>query len=350
MAVLNERTENAGADEGVVACLESRLPADRDPVLVYIGTLKSRDSQLTMVHALNDAANVLRPGARATQIDWTRVEYQHTAKIQRDLMERGLKPRTVNKIVSAVRSVLRTCWELGLVEHEHYAKAARVKTLKTSTLLIGRQLKHEEISRLFEHCLGLGTTSGLRDAALLAALVGAGLRRAEVVGLSIEDYDHEEQSLRVVGKGDKERVAFLMEDDAAAIEAWLGARGNADGPLFCPVLKNGTVSIRNMTKQAVYAAMTKRAEQLGLEHFSPHSLRRTLISSLLEAGVDLLQVQDQVGHASPSTTKRYDLRPASARRAAIRSRLTLLRGGRRAENDGREEGGEAVVGRAKGGA
>jgi integrase/recombinase XerD len=92
--------------------------------------------------------------------------------------------------------------------------------------------------------------------------------------------------------------------------------GTDPGPLLLPVNKGGRLQLRRLTPQAVLAACRKRATQADLEHFSPHDLRRTFISDLLAAGADLSATQQLAGHASVTTTTRYDRRGERSKQAA----------------------------------
>jgi integrase len=148
-------------------------------------------------------------------------------------------------------------------------------------------------------------------------LVGGGLRRSEAGALLVEDYDPESATLRVRhGKGDKERIVYLTGGTGTAIEAWLKTRGRAPGPLFCHVYRTGRIVLERLTTSAIYQALRRRAARAGVRTFSPHDLRRTFISDLLDAGADLATVQRQAGHASPATTERYDRRGDHAKRKA----------------------------------
>ena len=102
-----------------------------------------------------------------------------------------------------------------------------------------------------------------------------------------------------------------------AVEDWLVIRGKAPGPLLYPMDKAKRIIPRRMSEQAVMSALQRRGEQAGVAPFSPHDLRRTFISDLLDAGVDLVTVSQLAGHASTSTTSRYDRRGEAAKRKAI---------------------------------
>jgi integrase len=99
--------------------------------------------------------------------------------------------------------------------------------------------------------------------------------------------------------------------------AWLQLRALNEGPLFCPVDKAGRITIRRLATQAVYALVDRRARAAGVGHLSPHDGRRTFASDLFDAGVDAVQVQGLMGHASLLTTGGYDRRPELARLAAV---------------------------------
>jgi len=204
-------------------------------------------------------------------------------------------------------------------------KAAwRLEHVEGSALPAGRALSAGELRALFSACAADGSPAGARDAALLAILYGGGLRRAEAIALSIADYDRDDRALRVFGKRRKQRLAYLDAGGVSAIDAWLCCRaaaagvelGQLAGPLLCPVLKGGRIVCRPMSPGAVLKRLRLRAAQAKVAGLSPHDLRRSFVSDLLDAGVDIATVQKMAGHAHVQTTARYDRRPEDAKRAA----------------------------------
>jgi site-specific recombinase XerD len=138
-----------------------------------------------------------------------------------------------------------------------------------------------------------------------------------MAALHLADYNSAARSIVVRhGKGRKARLVYLADGAAHALADWIAERGTADGPLFCPVNKGGRITVRPMTAQAIFAAMQKRAAQAHIAQFSPHDLRRTYISQLLDTGADLATVQQLAGHASVQTTVRYDRRGDRAKQRA----------------------------------
>lgn len=146
--------------------------------------------------------------------------------------------------------------------------------------------------------------SGLRDRAILEVLYGCGLRVSEAVNLRMSDIYLKEGFLRIVGKGDKERIVPLGEMAAEALEAWYGARPEPDRGCGDVVFLNrfgrplSRISMFNMVKkQAMLAGVTKE--------ISPHTFRHSFATHLVENGADLRAVQEMLGHESILTTEIY---------------------------------------------
>jgi site-specific recombinase XerD len=160
-------------------------------------------------------------------------------------------------------------------------------------------------------------------------LYGAGLRRAEAVALDLADYDPSTGALVVHGKGNKQRLAYVTHGGRLALANWLAVRGPEPGPLFWPVDKAGRLRARRPTGQAILYVAQRWAGTANVRAFSPHDLRRSFISDLLDAGADLSTVQRLAGHAQIQTTSRYDRRGELAKQRAA-TLLHVPYGGRRA--------------------
>ena len=244
------------------------------------------------------------------------LRYQHTAALRTVLAEL-YAPATANKMLAALRGVLKEAWRLGNMSAEEYHRAADLPSVRGTTLPRGRALSQQELANLFGACAADEGAAGRRDAALLAVLYNCGLRRSELVALDVSDYDRAEHSLTVrSGKGNKARMSYATGVSARFMENWLVARGLSAGPLFTPINKSGKVALRRLSDQAVRKILLKRAGETGTAPFSPHDLRRTMIGDLLDAGADISTVQRMAGHANVTTTARYDRRGESAKRRA----------------------------------
>ena len=144
------------------------------------------------------------------------------------------------------------------------------------------------------------SASGRRDHALLEVLYATGIRVAECCGLDGTDVDRSHGTVRVLGKGDKERVVPVGEVALEAIDAYLAARGRPDGPLFTNT-RGGRLTTRSaqriVGRQARLSGTSRRV--------TPHTLRHTFATHMLGEGADLRLIQELLGHRRLSTTQRY---------------------------------------------
>ena len=236
-------------------------PLDQNPAAVYLAGLNSPRSRRTMKQALEVIAVMLTGSRDLLSCKWSALRFQHVAALRAALAER-YAPATTNRILCALRGTLLAAWKLEQMPAEDYHRAAGVKSIHSEYLPTGRALSGGEISALMTVCENDTTPAGARDAALIASLYPGGLRRAEVVGLDLSDYDPESGALTVRhGKGDKARNTYLSDDGARrAMADWLNLRGTEPGALFWPINKGGRMINRRMADQAVYDALAKRGE------------------------------------------------------------------------------------------
>ncbi|MDE0360611.1 MAG: tyrosine-type recombinase/integrase [Rhodospirillaceae bacterium] len=293
------------------------LPAERNPAIIYLASLTAGEGRRSMASTLSQLATML--GCRdAASCPWHELRHPHVAALRTVLAER-YAPATANKALAAIRGVLRAAWRLELIPTEAYHRAVDVPLVRGARLPAGRSLEASEIQALFSACAD-GTPAGARDAAAFALLFGCGLRRAEAVAVRIVHYDMKTGAIRVIGKGNRERFVYATGGTKAALDAWLAHRGVVvAGPILAPVSHTGVIDIgRGITPNSLMMRLRKRCREAGVAACSPHDLRRSFVSAALEAGADLAMVQALAGHASPTTTARYDRRPETAKAAAAR--------------------------------
>jgi integrase/recombinase XerD len=305
-------------EEVISLKLTAPVPLTNHPAAVYLGSLSS-GSQRTMRSSLNAIALLLTDGeCDAMTLDWSKLRYRHTAAVRTALAQR-LSPSTVNKMLVALRRVLQEAYRLDLIDANDYAKAIDIKSLKLSGELRGRALLLSEIRALIVSCRTDGTPIAYRDAAVIAILRSGGIRREELANLKLSALDRATGSLVIrYGKGGKTRTVYLSSEALQMVSDWLVIRGTKPGPLVCPVNKGGRVQLKHFAPDGdgIYKLVAHRASLAGIERFSPHDFRRTFFSELLEKE-DLFTVQSLGGHASPSTTAKYDLRGEARKRRAV---------------------------------
>lgn len=300
--------------EEIVITQTHNIQIDQNPAAIYVSSLGSKAGQRTMMQVLNLIAAMVND-SDALSFDWSKVRFQHVAAIRSQLQVK-YKPATVNKALAALKGALKAAWQSGQMTAEDYQKAVSVKGVRGETLPTGRELQTGELSALIEACEADKTPAGARDAAIIAMMYSCGLRRAEVITLDLADYEKDSERLKVRGKGNKERSAYITGGAARALSDWLNLRGEDPGALFVPVNRGGILSINRLTPQAIYNILYKRASGAGVKHFSPHDMRRTFVSDLLDHGADITTVSKMAGHANVSTTARYDRRPEEAKKKA----------------------------------
>jgi len=286
-------------------------------VVAYLAGLDSPRTRQRMAQALNVASDLLTGGQKhALETDWGRLQHEHIAALRTQLCDR-YAPAGVNLILSAIKGVLKTAWRQGLIGAEHYHRVTDIHGVKGQPLPPGRALSTGEISALFDACGRDVGPAAVRDAAILALLYAAGLRRSELVNLDYADYDQDTGELKIRrGKGRKDRIGYAANGSKDALEAWLAVRGITPGPLFIRIRKGGRIIHQRLSDHAVWEVTLRRATQAKIKPFAPHDMRRTFISHLLEHGADLSVVQRMAGHSQISTTARYDHRGLRAQREA----------------------------------
>ena len=297
-----------------ITVIEQPASIDYNPAAVYLSGLKE-SGRRSQRQVLNTIAEILTGNADCFSCNWASIRFQHVSAIRSKLSE-SKAPATVNKALSALRRTLRSAWQLDQMSAEDYHKAASVENVKNDVLPAGRGLSKGEIAALIEVCQDDRTAAGSRDVALIALMYVGGLRRTEVINLDLSDYNTDTAQLVIRGKGNKERTVYLANGATLAMTDWLGVRGLDPGALFLPINKGGAIGSEQMTAQAIYNILSKRADQAGVRKFSPHDLRRTFITDLLEAGADIAIVAKMAGHANVQTTARYDRRPEEAKKKA----------------------------------
>jgi integrase/recombinase XerC len=202
--------------------------------------------------------------------------------------------------LSAVKTFFRYLVRRGLIEHN---PADGVRSPKTPRML-PKFLTVDEAGA-FVSAPGADTPAGLRDRAILELLYASGLRVSELVGLNIRDVDFEYRAVRVLGKGNKERVVPFGSKADEALRRWLDVRPGMARPCSGDAMflnrKGGRLMRRGVARMidrhVLMIAMSR--------NISPHVLRHSFATHMLGAGADLRGIQELLGHASLSTTQRY---------------------------------------------
>jgi integrase/recombinase XerC len=211
------------------------------------------------------------------------------------LHARGLAPASIGRKLAAVRSASRFLVRRGLLGRN---AAREVRGPRQPRKLVGF-LPIDEATELVGG-RSVGGTARARDRAILELLYACGLRVSELSGLDVEAVDRAERTVRVLGKGRKERIVPFGSPAARALEAWLAARGESPGPLFT------SLRGRRLGPRSIHTIVRRAARGAGIaRRVSPHTLRHSFATHLLDRGADLRMIQELLGHSRLSTTQRY---------------------------------------------
>lgn len=219
-----------------------------------------------------------------------------------DLHQRGYARSTVARRLASLRSFFEYCRREKLVE-SNPARALR-------TPRQGRRLPHflntKQVAALLE-TPSKDQPAGLRDRAILETLYSAGLRVSELVAMNLDDWDRDGNIVRVRGKGRKERIAPIGRFAAASLSNWLEVRRPT--PDISPAEQDAVFLNRfgrRLTARSVGRLLEKHIATAGLDQLtSPHTLRHSFASHMLDGGADLRSVQELLGHKSLTTTQIY---------------------------------------------
>jgi integrase/recombinase XerC len=215
------------------------------------------------------------------------------ARLHRD----GLKKVSAARKLATLRTFFRYLCREGILDRN----PARALLSPRTERKIPTHLEESEVAALIE--VPGDTDSARRARAILEVLYATGIRCAELVGLDLADIDLAGRTVRVLGKGSKERIVPFGQPALAALSGYLACRGNAK-PRSQAVFVNARGG--RLTDRWVRHIVTHRVKQVAMaRRLSPHSLRHSFATHLLERGADLRSIQELLGHSSLSTTQRY---------------------------------------------
>lgn len=222
------------------------------------------------------------------------------------LRSKGVSASSVNQRITTIRKLAREMADNELIPESVAQAVGRVEGVKTDGSKLGNWLSKEQAQQLLE-LPDVSTVKGLRDRAILAVLLGCGLRREECAGLTVGHIQQREGRwvvVDLVGKRNKTRSVPMPSWAKFAVDAYMVAGAITEGVLFRSMRKGDNLLDTGVSSQAVFDVVRTYAAQLGLD-IRPHDLRRTFakLAHKGKAGID--QIQLSLGHSSIQTTERY---------------------------------------------
>jgi site-specific recombinase XerD len=223
------------------------------------------------------------------------------------LEDRRLGSSSIIIRMSAIRKLAAEAADNGLLAPELAAGISRVKSAKMQGIRTGNWLSQRQAQALLS-APDITTLRGLRDRAILAVLLGCGLRRSEVAALTfihLQQRDGRWCIVDLVGKHGRVRTAPMPTWVKVAIDAWTLASGVAEAHVFRSVNRADRVTGEALGEKVVWQLIKPYAEEAGVPGIAPHDLRRTCAKLCRAGGGELEQIQLLLGHASVQTTERY---------------------------------------------
>jgi site-specific recombinase XerD len=266
-----------------------------------LNSLPSLNSRRSYEHAIRDF------------IEWycsePRLAFNKTV-VTRDriaLEQRMYAPSTINLRLAAVRRLAYEASDCGLLSPDLAAGICRVKGAKRLGVRVGNWLTVEQGKKLLAVHSGKQLRD-LRNHAVLAMLLGCGLRRAELVAVKIEDFELREDHwvlADLIGKGRHMRTIPVPSWVKESVDAWMDAAQLRSGSLFRAIGKTGKVQGHGFTAKVIWSIVRETTQDCGIGMIAPHDLRRTCARLCHQAGGELEQIQFLLGHVSVQTTERY---------------------------------------------
>ena len=278
-----------------------KLPDLEQSKSAVLNSLTSQSSQRSYDHAIREF------------IDWycsePRFAFSRTVvtRYRISLEQAHYASSTINLRLAAIRRLAYEAADCGLLSPDLAAGIRRVKGVKKHGVRIGNWLTAEQGKRLLA-AFDSGCLRGKRDYAMIAVLLGCGLRRAEAAALAVETLQQREEHWVIadlVGKGGHVRTVPVPSWVKAAVDDWLNAAEVTSGPVFRAINKAQRVGKSAFSPKVIWGVVKAGSSKSSLEDVAPHDLRRTCARLCHQAGGELEQIQFLLGHVSVQTTERY---------------------------------------------
>lgn len=228
------------------------------------------------------------------------IDYNTVKEYMKYLYERGISKNTISRKLSSIRGLYNYLVRENIITINYFDRISNPK----KDIYLPKFLKDEELDKIFSVC-DYNTPINQRDALIIELLYATGLRVSELVNIKIKDIDRNEKVIKVVGKGSKERIVLYNNHTKRAMDIYLD-----DGYHDFNKLNSGYLILNKdgnkLSERYVRNIINKLVRKAGLDiKISPHTLRHTFATDMLEEGSDLMTVKELLGHESLNTTSIY---------------------------------------------
>lgn len=228
------------------------------------------------------------------KIDILSVTYKEVKEYLSYLYDKKYSKSSLSRKISTLRSFYKYLYNESLIDKNPYIFVSLPKKEKK----LPRYVNYEDLDLIF-NIPDLNTTYGIRDRLILELLYGTGIRVSELCNIKLKDIDLKNKTIRIIGKGDKERIVLYGEYCSEILSKYLNVRENEE----YLILSNNNKKINVSTVQKILKDILKQASIK--KNITPHVFRHTFATHLLNEGCDILTVKELLGHSSLDTTQIY---------------------------------------------
>jgi integrase/recombinase XerD len=281
------------------------------PYALYLSRL-SVNSQRSISSQMRSIARLMQWQESVLDDMLCQIDYQQALHIRAVMTHAKWSARSINRAMIAIKNIVKVAALMNKADLAQVANLESINQVKHGEHQ-GTPLNSEQVTAVLDGFKSKKGTFAARNLAIFSLFLGTGLRRSELSALILSDYDAPTHSLTVAaGKGNKSRTLFLPDWVEQNLLAWLKVRSRQHGYLLCKSTLTGKVKLTEPTSPtSLYRLVKDTLYELGVDNVSPHDLRRTFITRLLEQKVDINTVRQMAGHADISTTTIYDKRDNS---------------------------------------
>ncbi len=280
----------------------------KNPVNSFLLTLNSKFSAQSYFYRISLFCDFYFDTRDFELCDWSKLNRIAVLEFMRFESNSDKAHTTINLGLSAIKNVAYECWQQSLIDIDCYMRIKLIKKYTGTRAPSGRVLDITEINKIKRYFAKNTSNRDLRNKALFALGCGAGLRRRELLLLNISNIKN--SCVVVQGKGNKSRTIQLSIFTLNAVLALI--------KILPRINRCDEVLDKRISSMGIGCIIEQIQQDTKTEHFTPHDLRRTFATSLLDVGADILAVQRLLGHASFNTTTVYDRRGEQAQKEAIK--------------------------------
>jgi integrase len=286
----------------------------------WVASIERPDTRINRAAVLNRIADLVSKGKTLATLNWTAITRADVEMLKRNFTERGMREATVRFQLATLRAVLRYHVESGAMDQDALSRIRAVRLPPVASAgHAGRALTRKEIGII----LSIGGAKSIErmDRAIFATLVTTGIRASELASIR-RDQVQPSGLVRIRGKGGKTRNTWISGPVSYYLD--LHAEDWSDGDMLIHNVSSSICMGDPLDRYTVRNSMRRLSAKVDLPSFTPHDLRRTVATILLDEGVDVFIVSDLLGHSAMEVTQLYDRRPDEKKKEAIKKMEAYL--------------------------